>query len=222
MAPFYRSIATCLTFGMTGPGHPHGPVREGDRPVVGRAADAGPLRERGATTSCPVARRSRRRCCTRSGSRSRRRSGGPARSRSPRWARAASNQGDVHEGLNFAAIHKLPFILCVENNGYAISVPVSQAARGPGRGDARLRLRDPGRDRRRRGRARLLSRGEGGGGPGPARRRPDAHRGQGHPPDRALVRRPADEIPLRRGARGPQGRGSAAALPCRARATPAS
>jgi 2-oxoisovalerate dehydrogenase E1 component alpha subunit len=37
----------------------------------------------------------------------------------------SSNQGDVHEGLNFAAIHKLPFILVVENNGYAISVPAS-------------------------------------------------------------------------------------------------
>ena len=38
----------------------------------------------------------------------------------------SSNQGDVHEGLNFAAIHKLPFILVVENNGYAISVPVER------------------------------------------------------------------------------------------------
>jgi 2-oxoisovalerate dehydrogenase E1 component alpha subunit len=37
----------------------------------------------------------------------------------------SSNQGDVHEGLNFAGIHKLPFILVVENNGYAISVPSS-------------------------------------------------------------------------------------------------
>ncbi len=35
----------------------------------------------------------------------------------------SSNQGDVHEGLNFAAIQKLPVILVVENNGYAISVP---------------------------------------------------------------------------------------------------
>jgi 2-oxoisovalerate dehydrogenase E1 component alpha subunit len=35
----------------------------------------------------------------------------------------ASNQGDVHEGLNFAAIHKLPMVLMIENNGYAISVP---------------------------------------------------------------------------------------------------
>jgi 2-oxoisovalerate dehydrogenase E1 component alpha subunit len=38
----------------------------------------------------------------------------------------SSNQGDVHEGLNFAAIHKLPFILVIENNGYAISVPVAK------------------------------------------------------------------------------------------------
>lgn len=35
----------------------------------------------------------------------------------------ASSQGDVHEGLNFAAIHKLPVVLMIENNGYAISVP---------------------------------------------------------------------------------------------------
>jgi 2-oxoisovalerate dehydrogenase E1 component alpha subunit len=38
----------------------------------------------------------------------------------------SSNQGDVHEGLNFAAIHKLPFIFVVENNGYAISVPAAK------------------------------------------------------------------------------------------------
>jgi 2-oxoisovalerate dehydrogenase E1 component alpha subunit len=38
----------------------------------------------------------------------------------------SSNQGDVHEGLNFAAIQRLPVILVVENNGYAISVPSSK------------------------------------------------------------------------------------------------
>jgi 2-oxoisovalerate dehydrogenase E1 component alpha subunit len=42
----------------------------------------------------------------------------------------SSNQGDVHEGLNFAAIHKLPFILAVENNGYAISVPLARQVAG--------------------------------------------------------------------------------------------
>jgi 2-oxoisovalerate dehydrogenase E1 component alpha subunit len=43
----------------------------------------------------------------------------------------SSNQGDVHEGLNFAAIHKLPFIFVVENNGYAISVPMARQVAGP-------------------------------------------------------------------------------------------
>ncbi|MDQ3938419.1 MAG: thiamine pyrophosphate-dependent dehydrogenase E1 component subunit alpha, partial [Chloroflexota bacterium] len=36
----------------------------------------------------------------------------------------SSNQGDFHEGLNFAGIHKLPVVYVVENNGYAISVPM--------------------------------------------------------------------------------------------------
>jgi 2-oxoisovalerate dehydrogenase E1 component alpha subunit len=38
----------------------------------------------------------------------------------------SSNQGDVHEALNFAAIHRLPFVFIVENNGYAISVPADK------------------------------------------------------------------------------------------------
>jgi 2-oxoisovalerate dehydrogenase E1 component alpha subunit len=38
----------------------------------------------------------------------------------------SSNQGDVHEALNFAGIHRLPMVLVVENNGYAISVPAER------------------------------------------------------------------------------------------------
>ncbi|HLG51099.1 MAG TPA: thiamine pyrophosphate-dependent dehydrogenase E1 component subunit alpha [Chloroflexota bacterium] len=34
-----------------------------------------------------------------------------------------SSKGDFHEGLNFAAVHRLPVIFFCENNGYAISVP---------------------------------------------------------------------------------------------------
>ena len=37
----------------------------------------------------------------------------------------ASSVGDCHEAMNFAAIHKLPVIFFCENNGYAISVPLS-------------------------------------------------------------------------------------------------
>ncbi|WP_156290851.1 thiamine pyrophosphate-dependent dehydrogenase E1 component subunit alpha [Oceanobacillus salinisoli] len=38
----------------------------------------------------------------------------------------SSNQGDFHEGLNFAGVHKLPVITMVENNQYAISVPIEK------------------------------------------------------------------------------------------------
>lgn len=37
-----------------------------------------------------------------------------------------TSQGDFHEAMNFAGIHKLPVIFFVENNGWAISVPLKQ------------------------------------------------------------------------------------------------
>jgi 2-oxoisovalerate dehydrogenase E1 component subunit alpha len=42
------------------------------------------------------------------------------------FGEGASSKGDVHESMNFAAIHKLPIVFCCENNGYAISVPESK------------------------------------------------------------------------------------------------
>jgi len=53
----------------------------------------------------------------------------------------ATSQGDFHEGLNFASVHRLPVVFFCENNGYAISEPqwkemsvpnVSDRARGYG------------------------------------------------------------------------------------------
>ncbi len=35
----------------------------------------------------------------------------------------STGQGDFHEAMNFAGVHKLPVIFVVENNGYAISEP---------------------------------------------------------------------------------------------------
>lgn len=34
--------------------------------------------------------------------------------------------GAFHEGLNFAAVHKLPLVVVAENNGYAFSTPFAQ------------------------------------------------------------------------------------------------
>jgi 2-oxoisovalerate dehydrogenase E1 component alpha subunit len=39
------------------------------------------------------------------------------------FGEGATSEGDWHEGLNFAGIHKLPVIFVCENNEYAISVP---------------------------------------------------------------------------------------------------
>jgi len=46
------------------------------------------------------------------------------------FGEGSSNQGDFHEGCNFAGVHKLPVILMCENNQYAISVPVRQQIAG--------------------------------------------------------------------------------------------
>jgi pyruvate dehydrogenase E1 component alpha subunit/2-oxoisovalerate dehydrogenase E1 component alpha subunit len=54
-----------------------------------------------------------------------------------------TSTGDFHEGLNLAAVLRLPFILVVENNGYAYSTPTTRqfavaslAERGPAYGVA--------------------------------------------------------------------------------------
>jgi 2-oxoisovalerate dehydrogenase E1 component alpha subunit len=36
----------------------------------------------------------------------------------------ATSQGEFHEGINFAAVHRLPVVFVCENNSYAISVPI--------------------------------------------------------------------------------------------------
>lgn len=46
------------------------------------------------------------------------------------FGEGSSNQGDFHEGLNFAGVQKLPVIFMCENNQYAISVPVRKQLGG--------------------------------------------------------------------------------------------
>jgi 2-oxoisovalerate dehydrogenase E1 component alpha subunit len=42
----------------------------------------------------------------------------------------SSNQGDFHEGCNFAGVNKLPVIFMCENNQYAISIPLHKQTAG--------------------------------------------------------------------------------------------
>lgn len=42
------------------------------------------------------------------------------------FGEGTSSQGDFHEGVNLAAVHKLPVIFQCENNDYAISVPMNK------------------------------------------------------------------------------------------------
>ena len=201
--------------------HHDRPVRDGLRPVVGRPPDARPLRQPRAQPRVglvagrdPAAPRRRDRA---GGQDPQDRPGrddehGRGLVEPGRRPRGAQLRGDPQ-----AAVHlrRREQRLCDQRAG-------GHAGVGRGRRRSGGRLRDPGRRRRRRGRARLLRRRARRGRPGSSRRGADADRGQGDPADRALVGRPADEVPLRRGARRPRRpttrcRGSASSC-----ATPAS
>ena len=46
------------------------------------------------------------------------------------YGEGTSNQGEIHEAMNFAGVHRLPVIFVCENNGYAISVPLDKQVGG--------------------------------------------------------------------------------------------
>lgn len=46
------------------------------------------------------------------------------------YGEGTSNQGEIHEAMNFAGVHNLPVIFVCENNGYAISVPLEKQVGG--------------------------------------------------------------------------------------------
>ncbi|OAN39788.1 thiamine pyrophosphate-dependent enzyme [Microbacterium sp. H83] len=43
----------------------------------------------------------------------------------------ATSEGDFHEALNFAAVFRVPVVFFVQNNGFAISVPLSRQTAAP-------------------------------------------------------------------------------------------
>jgi len=125
IAPFYRSIASCLAFGMTprdlmlaqyaklsDPG-------SGGRQMPGHYSS---LEHHLVSVSSPVATQILHAVGIALAAKIR----GTGQVAVAIMGEGSSNQGDVHEALNFAAIHKLPFVFIVENNGYAISVPAEK------------------------------------------------------------------------------------------------
>ncbi len=124
IAPFYRSIATCLTFGMsprdimTAQYATAGDPSSGGRQMPGHY---GSHEHNILSVSSPVATQLLHAVGIALAAKIRK-TGQVALTT---MGEGSSNQGDVHEGLNFAAIHKLPFVFVVENNGYAISVPAA-------------------------------------------------------------------------------------------------
>jgi 2-oxoisovalerate dehydrogenase E1 component alpha subunit len=125
IAPFYRSIATCLTFGMsprdilTAQYATATDPSSGGRQMPGHY---GSHEHNLVSVSSPVATQLLHAVGIALAAKIRK-TGQVAMTS---MGEGSANQGDVHEGLNFAAIHKLPFVFVVENNGYAISVPASK------------------------------------------------------------------------------------------------
>ncbi len=130
IAPFYRSIAMCMTFGMS--------ARDIMLAQYARASDPssggrqmpghyGDRRHNLLSVSSPVATQILHAVGIALAAKIRH-TGQVALTA---MGEGSSNQGDVHEALNFAAIHKLPFVFLVENNGYAISVPAAMEVSVP-------------------------------------------------------------------------------------------
>ena len=140
IAPFYRSIATCLTFGMSARDIMTAQYATANDPSSGgrqMPGHYGSHEHNLVSVSSPVATQLLHAVGIALAAKIRK-TGQVALTI---MGEGSSNQGDVHEGLNFAAIHKLPFVFVVENNGYAISVPAAKqvstenvADRAPGYG----------------------------------------------------------------------------------------
>jgi len=130
ITPYYRSIATCLTFGMSARDIMTAQYATASDPSSGGRQMPGHYGNREhniLSVSSPVATQLLHAVGIALAAKIRK-TGQVAMAS---MGEGSSNQGDVHEGLNFAAIHKLPFVFVVENNGYAISVPAAMEVSVP-------------------------------------------------------------------------------------------
>ena len=140
MAPFYRSIASAMTFGMSAEdiitAHlaKADDVSSGGRQMPGHYGGA-PYNI--VSLSSPVGTQVLHAVGIAMGAWVR----GDDVVAQTSFGEGTANQGEIHEAMNFAGVHRLPVIFVCENNGYAISVPLvrqvgggSVAARAAGYG----------------------------------------------------------------------------------------
>jgi 2-oxoisovalerate dehydrogenase E1 component alpha subunit len=123
LVPYYRQLAACLVRGMTPRDLMLGLfAREGDPSSGGRQMPAhwADLRFRIMTTSSPVGTQYLHAVGIAYAAKLR----GTGELAVTSMGEGSTSQGDWHEAMNFAGIHRLPVIFMVENNRYAISVPI--------------------------------------------------------------------------------------------------
>jgi 2-oxoisovalerate dehydrogenase E1 component alpha subunit len=129
MAPFYRSIASVLTFGMSAEDIVSAHLAKGDDVSSGgrqMPGHYGARRYNIVSLSSPVGTQVLHAVGIAMGAWVR----GEDVVAITSFGEGTSNQGEVHEAMNFAGVHKLPVIFVCENNGYAISVPLDRQVGG--------------------------------------------------------------------------------------------
>ena len=147
LVPYYRDLALVLRFGMTPRDVMLSPAGACDEPNSGgrqMPGHYGSRKRRISPASSPVGTQIARppalpmppSCAARTGDDHRVRRG-----RQPA-------QGDFHEGMNCASIHKLGVIFFCQNNDYAISVPSSKQMAVENVADRAAGIRHARRDRR--------------------------------------------------------------------------
>ncbi len=129
MAPFYRSIAATMTFGMSAEDIITAHLATGDDVSSGgrqMPGHYGGARYNIVSVSSPVGTQVLHAVGVAMGAWVR----GDDTVAITFFGEGTSNQGEIHEAMNFAGVHRLPVIFVCENNGYAISVPLDQQVGG--------------------------------------------------------------------------------------------
>ncbi len=129
LAPYYRSIASAITFGMTAEDIITAHLAKGDD--VSSGGRQMPGHYGGApynivSLSSPVGTQVLHAVGIAMGAWAR----GEDVVALTSYGEGTANQGEVHEAMNFAGVHRLPVIFVCENNGYAISVPLEKQVGG--------------------------------------------------------------------------------------------